>query len=708
MATLKCTVQRSTYYEVYFEYSYTQDKANAKTNLTHALKLKQLTDGYDFNTVAAVTVSYSVAGQAFSKTAVININDKGNKGYTITLASGSSTITHNSSTGVGSFAVSVNTTIESGGYGPGKITLSKTVDLPTIYRASVPTVVTAAGGLLGTVTMGDLVYINTNRKSSSFTHTIKYDFAGRGAAISNGVGGSYAWNVPDIAQYCNNATSAKATITCITYNGSEKVGEEICEVTIKVPEATNPMFTNGDVIIGHNNPITTNARSSNFTHLITYSFNGATGSVNTDKLKSGIVWQTPAALAGKITTASGNGTITCTTYNGTAVVGSKTMSFKAVVPNEEHFQPTVEFSFSPSGSLPEAFNGYYIQGKTGVTARFTAESEYSEIDSYKLIADGRNYTGNPATSLPFARPGVFTVTGIVTDKRGFSTTVTQDVTVYAYSTPSIDPYDGHSSIVCERSTQDKTYDDAGTHLHVKGKRRYSPFLVNAEDINFCSVKYQYKVQGGSWSDEFVLMSEKPNTTHSFDVAIPNVVTQTEKAYSIRLIVTDTIGSREEYEFSIPTADVALHLGYGGYGVAVGKYSAATPDQKMFEVADDWDLVMKGKAVADFVVEQGTSGAWAYRKWNSGRVELYGFHVADVAVNVDLGSVYRSAVVTANLPFAVYDITVVADCCDINAWASSNTYWTSEGVTTVSYLILRGAALDTYQAQTHIHINGRWK
>ena len=65
-----------------------------------------------------------------------------------------------------------------------------------------------------------------------------------------------------------------------------------------------------------------------------------------------------------------------------------------------------------------------------------------------------------------------------------------------------------------------------------------------------------------------------------------MVSLTDKSYSVRLIVSDTIGSSDTYEFAIPTAYVTLHLGYGGYGVAVGKYSEAAPDKKMFESA--WD------------------------------------------------------------------------------------------------------------------------
>lgn len=642
MAKIQCTVQRSSWYKVYFEYSYTQDKANAKTTLTHSLKLEQLTDSYDFNTVGAVTASYTVAGSAFSKTGVINIDDKGNKGYTITLASGTSIITHNSSTGAGSFTVSVDTSIDSAGWGPGTIQLaSQTVSLPTIYRASVPTVSASS------VKMGNTLTVTTNRKSSSFTHTLKYDFGPvHGATIKTGVGASYAWKVPDLAQYCNNATGGKCTITCITYNGSTKVGEESCEVTLNVPDATTPSFTNGNVIIGAGNPIATNAGSANFSHTITYSFNGKTGNVNAEKVKSGIVWWTPSDLASAITSDTGKGTITCTTYNGTATVGTKTIEFTGIVPNTETFQPILSsFSISPSGSLPAAFSGLYIQGKTGVRASFIASSTYSTIASYKLTADGKNAIGNPATSDAFTRDGNFTVTGIVTDKRGFTKSKSMDVTVIPYSRPTIEPSQGQTSIICERSLQDGTYDDAGTYLHIKCKRKYSS--VNGK--NACSLQYQYKMSGGTWSSPVTLLDGSNTSTNEYEGKLPDIVSQTDKTYTIQLIVKDTVGSSETYEFQIPTADVAMHLGPGGYGVAVGKYSEATADNKMFEVADDWSFVMDGKAVSDFIVEQGTSGIWSYRKWNSGVAECFGRMSVDADVNIPWGSLYIARIDGVSFP-----------------------------------------------------------
>lgn len=60
---------------------------------------------------------------------------------------------------------------------------------------------------------------------------------------------------------------------------------------------------------------------------------------------------------------------------------------------------------------------------------------------------------------------------------------------------------------------------------------------------------------------------------------------------------------------------------------------------------------------DYIVEQGTSGIWYYRKWNSGMAEIWGMHyVYNVAINVAWGNLYESAVLTLpDFPFAFTSI-----------------------------------------------------
>lgn len=582
------------------------------------------------------------------------------------------------------------------------------ITLPTIARASIPTVSASS------VQMKKELTITTNRKSSSFTHTLKYKFGDATGTIATGVGASYKWTVPDLAAKCNNALSGKCTITCITYSGSTKVGEKTVDVTLTVPTASVPTASSSSVAMGKNVTIYTNRKSSNFTHKLTYSFGGASGTIGED-ITTSKSWLVSLNLAKQIKSdTKGTCTVTCTTYNGTAKVGTNTVVFTATVPENDTTRPKLSaFSITPTGDYPDAFSGLYIQGKTGVKATFTASSTYSSIASYKLTADGRNYTGNPTASLPFSRDGNFTVTGTVTDNRGFSSTKKElDINVIPYRNPSIEPCEGDPSIICERSLQDGTYDDAGTYLHIKCKRKYSPVVADGVQRNFCDLLYQYKVAGGSWTSSATLLDGADTTTDEYEGKLPNIVSQTDKSYTVRLIVRDTLGAidgvAETYEFAIATADVTLHMGQGGYGVAVGKYSEATPDNKMFEVAEDWDLVLGGKAVVDSVTEQGTSGIWSYRLWKSGKCELYGYHKATLAVKTASGNVYRSESIAVNFPFRVYDMISIVDCNDFNAWASAITPRAEAGNPTISYVLWRGATYDATDWYTHIYISGRWK
>lgn len=583
MATIDCTVTRANWYRVYFEYSYVQDITNAKTTLTHALKLEQLTNGYDFDTVSPATIEYHVAGERFYQTARINIDDKGNKGYTITLASGTSVIQHNTSTGVGSFSVSVDESLDSAGWGPGTITLSETVSLPTIPRVSVPTISPSTGTMLSNLA------IYTNRASSSFTHTLKYTFAGETAAIASGVGDSYVWPVPDLADKINNATQGKMTITCTTYNGSTLVGTKTLDITMKVPDAVSPTFPNG-IVIGAGNPFTTSG-SKNFTYRCAYSFNGMAGNCYEGTSSGGIVWWTPKDLAKAIPSGTeGDGMIFCTTYNGSALVGTKTVPFTATVPNEDWAKPTISsMTLTPTGTLPSAFSGLYIKGKTGVKASFAASSTYSNIATYELTADGRVYTGNPATSQALTTDGSIKVIGTVYDARGYETSLPETITVHSYFSPTIEPYSGDSAIICERSDGSGIHSDSGTYLHIRARRKYAPVIVDGEQKNLCDLQYRYKAEGGDWSSYRTILSGSNTADDDVEVELTDVVTQTDKSYLVQLMVIDTMGSTDSYDFPIGTDKVAFHLRNGGRGAAFGKYSEGK--EGLLECA--WDFEVEG-------------------------------------------------------------------------------------------------------------------
>lgn len=108
------------------------------------------------------------------------------------------------------------------GYRPGGTTYeeSGTITLPTIARASKPSVSKQSMTLDGS----DSVTISTNRKSSSFTHTLAISVGGNTVTINN-VGASYTW-VPGVAYWMPYMTNKSMTVTvsCTTYNGSTRIG----------------------------------------------------------------------------------------------------------------------------------------------------------------------------------------------------------------------------------------------------------------------------------------------------------------------------------------------------------------------------------------------------------------------------------------------------------------------------------------------------
>ena len=64
------------------------------------------------------------------------------------------------------------------------------------------------------------------------------------------------------------------------------------------------------------------------------------------------------------------------------------------------------------------------------------------------------------------------------------------------------------------------------------------------------------------------------------------------------------------------------------------------------------IYFNGSKMADFVVEQGASGVWRYRKWNSGFAECWGYHtVSGLNISTAWGSWYSSpAIVLPSFPF----------------------------------------------------------
>lgn len=161
------------------------------------------------------------------------------KATTTTVYTTTFTVNHSAN---GSASVSASVSIKTN-TSAGTITANTTKTLSTIPRASEPTV-------SGAKELGSTITINTNRKASGFTHTLKYRFnnGANTGTIATGVGESYQYTLPmSFANSVTDKTSFNFAVICDTYNGSTLIGTKETVFTVTIPLSVVPSFSSSTV-----------------------------------------------------------------------------------------------------------------------------------------------------------------------------------------------------------------------------------------------------------------------------------------------------------------------------------------------------------------------------------------------------------------------------------------------------------------------------
>ena len=122
-------------------------------------------------------------------------------------------------------------------YTPRHLSLSETVTLTTIPRASTAT---TSGS-----TLGKTLTITIKRASSSFTHKLYYTCGSiKDQLIAENVGTSYSWTPPvSLAQQAPNNEAVAVTITVETYNGSTYIGSKPIQLSLSIPSSVVPTLS---------------------------------------------------------------------------------------------------------------------------------------------------------------------------------------------------------------------------------------------------------------------------------------------------------------------------------------------------------------------------------------------------------------------------------------------------------------------------------
>lgn len=368
-----------------------------------------------------------------------------------------------------------------------------------------------------------------------------------------------------------DGTKTLATSARITHDQFSSSSQSYSQALTTIPRATTPTVSASSVNMGSDITISMPRASSSFDHTLTYKFGSATGTIGSD-LGTSKAWTVPLSLASQIPNGtSGTCTITCKTYNGSTLIGTKTVSFTAKVPSS--VVPSISaLTVSDGVSGLSAKFGGYVQGKSKAKVTITAAGSYSStISSYKTTVAGKSYTGSSFTSGVLSSSGTVTISTTVTDSRGRTASKSTTITVQAYTAPKITKF----SVFRANADGSQNYESTS----VSCAYAWSVSSVGSKNSN--SYLFEYKAKAASeWIAIASGNSYSINTTRIFSDIAP-----IDSSYDMRLTITDYFGSVVAFA-EVPTAFTLLDFHSSGKGIAFGKVSE---QENQMEIDMDMDI-----------------------------------------------------------------------------------------------------------------------
>ena len=526
------------------------------------------------------SISYTLTINGTKYTGTIPAYD----GYaTVTLKSGSQTVTHNSD---GSKSISYSFSVVDGAgqrYTPGNASASGTLALTTIPRATTPTLSSSSI----TVNGSNSVTITINPASSTFKHKIRYAFgelSGQSSGVAIGSDFSAEGNVTvkftpptSVLSQIPSAKSGTCTITCYTYTSDgTKIGSKTVNLTFNVPTYTptasikltgNKLLSSTYVQGKSTVTVETTASSSYGATIKSYSSTIDGKTYTSNKFTTSALSNGDKTISVKVTDTRGN------TYTASA---TKFTVYSYSAPKITEFTLTRQ---SPETTVRAAAKGTIasVNGVNTYTLRVTLNGTTKQLSSLDSVTTFENIDTDKT----------YTATATLTDKY---TTVTK---TFALPTVAV-TMDFHSS------GKGVAFGKVAENLDELGNS--TPLL----DVD--------------WG---VLMRKKAE------------VSNTEFApFSIRR------------KNSTEAAAIGFRNSYGLLGAIGMNYSPDGGLKRWTSDTKTSYVVLDTGNTADYIVEQGTSGDWIYEKWNSGVAKCYTTKsVSGVAISTTWGALYQSDQIT---------------------------------------------------------------
>lgn len=408
---------------------------------------------------------------------------------------------------------------------------------------------------------------------------------------------SFDWNIPQNqwkevgrASFTipHNADGSKS----ISFSGFVYFGDGVAPGSLSgsgsakltmIPRATMPTVSPTSQVMGESIVINLPRASSGFTHKLTYKFGTASGVISSSATTSA-TFLVPESFAEQIPNSEkGTGTITCQTYNGATLIGTKTVNFTAVVP--DGIVPVINNVTIEEAVVGRAISGLYLQNKSQLRVVTDAQGTMgSTIAKYEVLVDGVIHSGADIISQIVTSHGNVPINVTVTDSRGRTASKSQNVEFEEYYNPTI------ISFAAARCNDAGVEDDEGTSVVLEINFRIAPVRQQNEKSYSVQVKRE---NSDVWTT--ILSGSLYEYNNSYK-KYGNIL-DSDYSHVVRLVINDSF-SETVAAVEIGTAFTLLDFRNTGRGMAIGKVS----QKDALEISMDVEFQKNAEIITE---EEGT-------------------------------------------------------------------------------------------------------
>lgn len=334
-----------------------------------------------------------------------------------------------------------------------------------------------------------------------------------------------------------------------------------CDV---IPRATKPYCSPTSVYFGNSVTIKTPRASSDFGHVITYSFYDKTEQIADNQWNDEFKWTVPTSLINKMpNTSQAYICFRVDTYSRSGkFIGSNYCTLDVVLPSG--YGPTVTgiTYTNEDAAIAKRFGAStIIQGISKVKCNVsTSTKNGATITYYQNEIDGQSIPGPNSffTTQPLKSSGTVVLKSTVTDSRGQKATLSKNISVTEWWSPAV------KNVTAQRwNVSTNKADDEGTAVKIT----YSFSIASVANKNDKSVMIQYK-NGETWTTLATYTNSYSGENKVYISSAGKF--NTDNAYSFRVLVKDyfTTDGVASYAAIAPSFKL-LDFSADGRGIGVG-------------------------------------------------------------------------------------------------------------------------------------------